>query len=419
MRADELPDLLEMKPFSDLDLDETPIIALACGHFFTMELLDGIVGLKEVYEQDPKTGHFTSLSENTQLATKVPQCPSCRQPIRQHVTKRYNRLINKAVIDETSKRFIVSGQQELQKLDQKLKTLEGELETSQSSVVPMLNLSAMSPEALERTLAQLSTYLGEALEMRYVAVGAFERSCKDFQKKTDTQHEPTNKLHQAIAHANKKHHPIETDFAKLNMNSPAVGREHGGDQRIKHGGSLLHIKIKCLVLEDKAGILSILKSRYPVNTPSPTGLRGSLVVQFESILQECVKLFDDCIVAKLPKIAVEVTLYYARIVQALVSSGLTKHSDRDKVLGFRRDASELLEIAAKLCEQPFGGASALMTAVEQSLRVLGKEFYEEVTKEEIEAIKQAMVSGPGGVATHSGHWYNCVNGHPVSLLRAI
>jgi hypothetical protein len=42
-----------------------------------------------------------------------------------------------------------------------------------------------------------------------------------------------------------------------------------------------------------------------------------------------------------------------------------------------------------------------------------KQWYEEVTAEEINAIKAAMVSGSQGIATHSGHWYNCENEHPV------
>lgn len=38
-----------------------------------------------------------------------------------------------------------------------------------------------------------------------------------------------------------------------------------------------------------------------------------------------------------------------------------------------------------------------------------------MTTEEIEAIKKAMLSGPRGIASHSGHWYNCVNGHPFAI----
>ncbi|KAJ5520817.1 hypothetical protein N7463_001270 [Penicillium fimorum] len=41
--------------------------------------------------------------------------------------------------------------------------------------------------------------------------------------------------------------------------------------------------------------------------------------------------------------------------------------------------------------------------------------YETVTLEELQSIKTAMVSGRGGIASHSGHWYNCVNGHPFAI----
>ena len=51
----------------------------------------------------------------------------------------------------------------------------------------------------------------------------------------------------------------------------------------------------------------------------------------------------------------------------------------------------------------------------ESVKLLGKEWYEDVTAEELDAVKAAMVSGPQGINTHSGHWYNCVNGHPVGL----
>jgi len=47
--------------------------------------------------------------------------------------------------------------------------------------------------------------------------------------------------------------------------------------------------------------------------------------------------------------------------------------------------------------------------------VVRGQWYEKVTDEELAAIKLAMVSGPRGIATHSGHWYNCVNGHPFAI----
>ena len=414
MKANDQPDMLEMKPYSDIDLDESPIVVLACGHFFTIETLDGIVSLNEVYEQDGKTGHFVSLVENAQLAVTVPQCPNCRSPIRQYVTQRYNRLINKAVIDEMTKRFIVSGQQELRELETKINMLGNDLENSRQSVIPAFTIPVGDPRAAERVLERASFHMKKLLEMRYVKARQLEQGIKAFQKRTATQHQPANKLHQATMHAFTKNDSLESTFAKLYLNSSITNGQHGSDQRIKHGGLLLQIKVQYLVLEDNFVVTRSVKDKYPIDPLSLNTSSGSLVSQAGTFLNSCVKVLDGCCKDNLPKFAVEATLYYSRIVQVLGSSGLAKEDDRKKVEEFREKAKELLEKAAMLCEQPFQGADTLAQAVEQSLRVLGKEFYAEVSKEEIEAIKRAMVSGPGGIATHSGHWYNCVNGHPVS-----
>jgi hypothetical protein len=124
------------------------------------------------------------------------------------------------------------------------------------------------------------------------------------------------------------------------------------------------------------------------------------------------KLVNECNKDSLPKVAVEASLYYARVAGLVASLG---HEDRSNDTVYRDTAKDLLERAAKLCEQPFKGADILLRAVEQSARLLGKEWYEKVTDAEIAAIKAAMVSGRGGIATHSGHWYECKEGHPVSV----
>lgn len=41
MRLDAQVDMIELKEYGEIDLDETPVIALPCGHFFTAETLDG------------------------------------------------------------------------------------------------------------------------------------------------------------------------------------------------------------------------------------------------------------------------------------------------------------------------------------------------------------------------------------------
>jgi hypothetical protein len=41
MQMDARVDLIELQDYKDIDPNEAPIVALACGHFFTIETLDG------------------------------------------------------------------------------------------------------------------------------------------------------------------------------------------------------------------------------------------------------------------------------------------------------------------------------------------------------------------------------------------
>lgn len=190
--------------------------------------------------------------------------------------------------------------------------------------------------------------------------------------------------------------------------------DQGADQRIEQGGRLLQIKVQCLMLEDKLDIARIMKAKFSVNLTAPEALGGPLSTQAAKYLSNCIEVIEGCNTDNLPKLAVEATLHRSRIARALGAYGVAKDEDRKTIVGHRQAAKDLLDKAVKLCELPFKGAKDLAEAVEKSLKLLSQEFYTEVTKEEIEAIKKAMVSGRGGIATHSGHWYHCVNGHPVS-----
>jgi hypothetical protein len=51
-----------MRSYGEIDVDETPVVVLGCGHFFTEESLDGLLGMSEVYEVDGY-GEFTGLKD--------------------------------------------------------------------------------------------------------------------------------------------------------------------------------------------------------------------------------------------------------------------------------------------------------------------------------------------------------------------
>jgi hypothetical protein len=411
MKSDEQPDMIMMSRYADINLDESPIVFLGCGHFFTAETLDGHVGLKDVYQLDGKTGRFSGLIENAELAASVPQCPNCRSPIKQYVTQRYNRVLNRAVIDQMSKRFIVNGQQELQQLEGRLDELRIELEQSRVEVVPATAVQIRGEAAHELTMQ----FINDAIRNRSNEAINLTNDVKAFRRRVDTQHQPTYKLHQAIVHSLAQSAPLDEALAKLTIDNSAKSARRDRDQRITLGGSLLEIKVRCLVLEDSFDIAcTVTSKRY--NTPLPLSFpSGAPEKKTEQFLKDCKKLIGDCILESLPKLAVKASLYYARIAQLFGSSGLAKDTDREKATGYRNTAKALLTQAVKLCESSFRDRDTLRQGIATATKMMNKEFYEAVSKEELEAIKKAMVSGPGGIATHSGHWYKCVNGHPFAI----
>ncbi|KAF2832889.1 hypothetical protein CC86DRAFT_414596 [Ophiobolus disseminans] len=354
------------KLYSDSNLNESPIVILGCGHVFTIEILDPAFNLQDVYEQD------------VQLARDVPHCPDCKLPIRLYHIQRYNRAMNKAVLDITVKEIVSSGQRELQGFGGKF-----------NSFVPDYDIPDGHSQAAKSALEPANNHMDKFLEMRYGNILQMEQWVEALQHKTAMQSQPLNKLYQAILGVVAKNSPVDNALANS-----------GCDQRIKSGGLLLRIKVQSLVLEDKFGIAWSVKDNYPVNTPSPKILGLSLVTQAQLFFSDCTNLIDSCNEHSLNKTAVEAILYYARIVR--LSSG-----------GAHENAKDLLESAMKLCQQPFKGAATLAKAVSLSLRLCSSP-QDEVPKDDLDAIKSAMViaSAPGDFATQ---WYRCINGHPFAI----
>jgi hypothetical protein len=395
-----------MLPYGEIDLNDSPIVVLGCKarHFFTVETLDGIIGMKEVYETDAKTGEYSALKENEQLAASVPQCPTCREPVRQYVTQRYNRLVNRAVIDEMSKRFVVSGEQELRELSSKLQSVEQSLEATRSNLLPPAGTRWNSAAAQD---------VATKITNRYVKASNLEENARTFLFKMDERHKPSHKLHEAVVHAASKQTNLKDSMAQMSLDTSSVGKKQDRDQRITLGGRLYSLRVRQMILNDKFEILRGYRSRFgSVDLSFPD---GSPIDRCAFFLHDCEYFIKDCKSANSPKLAVEATIYYAHIARLLGASGLIKEPLTAKAVQYRDTAKDLLKEAEKLCDNAFQGRDQLKEAVEQSLRLLGREFYAEITKYEIEAIKRAMLSGRGGIASHTGHWYNCVNGHPVSI----
>ncbi|KAM0315567.1 hypothetical protein ACHAO8_003798 [Botrytis cinerea] len=391
-------DLLELKLFREIDLEDTPIIALACGHFFTAESLDGVVGMSEVYQQNIH-GDFTAIKETTSLASSVPQCPDCQCPLRQYATPRYNRVINRAVIDEMSKRFLVSGQVELRELEKSTLHLEEEFENSAPGLI----------QAVDDPWTEIK--VNELLEKRNHNARQLEKAVMRFCEKFKDKHQPATKLHNAIVISIRKH-PLENLLCGLTITDQ--DRTSPRDRRIAFAGTGAMLRVQCLTLTDGFTIAHKLRSRN-----SSIKISGGPPDQLSKpFFKSCLSHIESCRDESLPRLAVEGILYFAKIARLFDSytrsAANSEAGERDFPSPIEK-AKRLLDEAEALCKEGFQNADSLLAAVENSIKYLSREWYEEVTKEELDAIKNAMVSGRGGIATHSGHWYECKKGHPFAI----
>ena len=223
--------------------------------------------------------------------------------------------------------------------------------------------------------------------------------------KVADRHQPAQKLHEAIARAETEMGKRSLDEALQSLHIQGSRPRAELDRLVVLGGRMVQVRADCMVLEDKLNIARKLSAHsIPRSFEFPGGTPNKLARDFFRMSRVFIA---DCNTGNLPKLAVEASICFARIAYLIASSDLPEDNHKEI-------ARELLEDALDLCKKPFQNSEQLKNAVQDSIALMQEERYEEVTVEELIAIKKAMVSGPGGMMTHSGHWYNCVNGHPVS-----
>ncbi|EFR02412.1 NFX1-type zinc finger-containing protein 1 [Nannizzia gypsea CBS 118893] len=412
-KLDARVDFVEMKSYEEIDVSETPIVVLGCGHFFTTESVDCLMNMGEVYKIDAN-GEFTGLKDiSTNLAQSTPFCPDCKCPVRQFATQRYNRVVNRAVIDEMSKRFLSSGKDGLQELERQIDKLENWQRKTRENVMKTYkdkdHYEQVSPRAT--AVSTVTKLLHEGYEKSRALNAAVRKFCINFADKC----QPAQKLHEAIVHAARKAAisklPPDTLLANLRISDEAAAPTVSRDSQITMGGRMALIKADFLIIDDKFFVSKVLKStNLDIKPLGKTP--DKLAILF---FRNCEKFITECDAQNLPKLAVEASVLFASLSRSFEDDCRSSRINLDTAKGVIETAKGLLEKALETCQRPFYNVEGLRVVVEQSINSMKREWYEEVTSVEKEAIKAAMLSGPRGIATHSGHWYNCSNGHPFVI----
>jgi hypothetical protein len=187
-------DMIEFAPYSSIDLDESPILVLSCGHFFTRETLDGYLELDNAYSRDSQ-GHYNGYIDPAgRLDEQVPKCPSCRQPLLQHSVRRYGRVINRAAIMEMTRGFLASASTRYEELKSELVGLESELIKSRDAFHETLSPTDTD---LWREAHMTDTEKKAELAKRLDKIENISTRLKSFVKTTKEQQQPAMRLYQS------------------------------------------------------------------------------------------------------------------------------------------------------------------------------------------------------------------------------
>jgi hypothetical protein len=133
------------------------------------------------------------------------------------------------------------------------------------------------------------------------------------------------------------------------------------DRRVTFGGRIVQIKVEHIFFEDKFAILKALRSAENTTIRVPGENAGRHVRAFFGI---CKTFIAGCKSKNLPKLSIEATLCYARVVRSYESYCQSNMTDIEKATEHMNFCRVLLGDAKELCKRPFQNADSLNIAVQ-------------------------------------------------------
>ncbi|KAF4244417.1 hypothetical protein CNMCM6805_008669 [Aspergillus fumigatiaffinis] len=364
-------DFILGETYENINLDENPCIFPRCGHFLTMESMDGQMALQEHYELDEQ-GRPMSINDASRPFSMddIKTCATCRGSLRD--LARYGRLVRRALLDESTKKFILY-------LNREYVPLEEELARQVKLMQEMKVANRKGPAwpdhlPLEGSIQQNIKTMTELVH--HTSPGRW----KDITKLR-------NKVHGRNA---KRRNKTDGDFDFDNTILQSKGVLLA---------TALNLRLDIALLTD---FLSV-KDRASSQT-------GNIAISFnlQDTRDECDTLINLADTSGRIRQQVEGYTFLAHLHALERSQTLSPQAAETHL----REGREAATHARSLCAQHPTQTRGLLPDIETVDRMLrDSTFYAVVTNEERMAVVAAMAREFHG----TGHWYYCRNGHPFTI----
>ncbi|PYI09577.1 P-loop containing nucleoside triphosphate hydrolase protein [Aspergillus sclerotiicarbonarius CBS 121057] len=388
---DRIVDFILSEAYREINLDENPCIFPRCGHFLTMESMDGQMDMKGHYALDSESKPVAiKLSSEPFSVEDIKRCATCRGSLRD--ISRYGRLVRRAILDESTKKFILYINNEYVPMAQELPELLAKLQSirdSRSSFLFRNNVVIQIKGSSDQQIKFLGNLMQKHDPSRWNALIRLRQRMVRYCGKVKLEEQPFSRVQALVERARRV--------------KEAKGTFEFNESVVQTKGILL---AKALLIRLDIALLGDFLSLYKGTKADAT--RGELHVNLQANLDECRELIDSATQLKRVVHQVEGYIFLGQLC-ALQRSHVKDSSDAER---WQVEGRNAIGAARDLCGQYPGQTNGLSEEIDGTEAMLrGSTFYSAVSSEERRAVIAAMARELHG----TGHWYYCPNGHPFTI----
>jgi hypothetical protein len=373
--------------YRNIDLNENTCIFPQCGHFLTMESMDGQLDLKKHYIMDTNDKPIAIASSSEPfLIDDIKRCATCRGSLRD--IARYGRLVRRALLDESTKKFILFSNNEYIVLANDLsKSLNGLREREVEKYGPFKHKQVIKIEGPRS--CQIET-LAKSMSLRWRELLWLRKCLVDYHQKVSQEEQP---------------------FQRVRNKVEDVRRRKQADVVFEFDESVLQTKgilmaTALLIRLDTALIADFLALHR--KSIEKGGVTNSLIIDLKENRQDCDNLVQSAAASMRVLLEVEGLVFLAQL--CALERPLT--DDESAAENLLQSGIQAVERARELCMRNPGQTAGLLDEVDGARTMLNQgTFYTAVTNAERLAVIGAMAREFHG----TGHWYYCVNDHPFTI----
>ncbi|KPM46450.1 hypothetical protein AK830_g203 [Neonectria ditissima] len=390
-------DFLELKEYHEVNLDEEPCIFPDCGHFLTVSSMDGQMAMADHYRLDENGLPKDLLGSSEPFSMEnagVKSCATCRGSLRN--ISRYGRIVRRAMLDESTKKFISWSNSQYLSL---LRGLLAEQETlSNMTSTPILaqQVEATGTLALAGSRQkQLETLKGYAGKGRYKSILKFRRRVTAYAKQVREEEQPFQRVAELVKHANLQR---------------GTSNEFRYDQSIVQSkGALLALM---LLLKLDITIFSDFLTLFLLT--GSASARLDVKLDLSVFLVSCEDVIRLAQITTHPKEETQGHICYAQlcaISRSLISPAAQQVAQNlEAIEELKEKGLAHAELARELLGR-YPSVAPLESEIDAVEEALKGFTYSPVTTEELREIYNASAEELSG----TGHWYTCENGHPFTI----